>query len=140
MLLHKLYELDLLDTLRQSILNGNAYVGWSAGSNIAGKSIATTNDMPIVMPKSFEALGVFTHHINPHFISGKIPNHNGESREERLEEFLITHPKESIYALPEGCGLRVQDGEFKVVGFKDALKLTHPMQIQNLKLHQNYSL
>lgn len=140
MLLSKLYEYDLLEVLKERIINGACYIGWSAGSNIAGKSIMTTNDMPIIMPKSFDSLGVFKHQINPHFISGKIPGHNGESREERLEEFLITNPKDIVYAIPEGSALRVQDDNLKIVGHHDILKIQYPFEIEYLKTNYEYKI
>ncbi|CAM4075079.1 dipeptidase PepE [Campylobacter armoricus] len=136
MLLHKLYEEDLLEILKERIKNGACYIGWSAGSNIAGLSIKTTNDMPIIMPKSFDSLGVFPYQINPHFISGKIPGHNGESREERLEEFLLTNPKDIVYAIPEGSALKIQDDNLKIIGHHDVLKLSYPFNIEYLKVNQ----
>lgn len=136
MLLHKLYENDLLEILKERVKNGACYIGWSAGSNIAGLSIKTTNDMPIIMPKSFDSLSVFPYQINPHFISGKIAGHNGESREERLEEFLLTNPKDIVYAIPEGSALKVQDDNLKIIGYHDVLKLTYPFNIKYLKTNQ----
>ncbi|AJC86832.1 dipeptidase PepE [Campylobacter sp. RM16704] len=140
MLLHKLYENDLLEILKDRIKQGACYIGWSAGSNIAGTSIKTTNDMPIIMPKSFDSLGVFPHQINPHFISGKIPGHNGESREERLEEFLIVNPNETIYAIPEGSALKVKNNEVKIIGHYDVLKMQYPLNIEYLKINQTYKI
>ncbi|MBZ7969741.1 dipeptidase PepE [Campylobacter sp. RM3125] len=138
MLLYKLYKYDLLNCLAQRIKEGACYIGWSAGSNIAGKSIKTTNDMPIIMPKSFDALNLFPHQINPHFISGKIQGHNGESREERLEEFLIANPKETIYAIPEGSALRIKDDKIKILGHNSVLKFEYPMKSTTLNLNQEY--
>lgn len=139
MLLSKLYEYDLLEILKKRIQEGACYIGWSAGSNIAGKSIKTTNDMPIIMPKSFDALNVFPYQINPHFISGKIQGHNGESREERLEEFLIANPKDQIYAIPEGSALRIQENKIKIIGHNSVLKLSYPMKSEILELNQEYN-
>lgn len=67
----------------------------------------TTNDMPITYSSSFNALNLFPHQINPRFISGKMQGHNGESREERLEEFLMVNPQSLVYALPEGTALHI---------------------------------
>lgn len=113
-LLNGLYEHRLLEVIRHKVNTGTPYFGWSAGANVAGKSIMTTNDMPIVYPPSFEALNLFPHQINPHFISGKIVGHNGESREERLAEFLIMNPTEQVYALPEGTALYIQGEKTQV--------------------------
>lgn len=140
MLLSKLYEYDLIDVFRKKIMNGTPYIGWSAGSNIAGASIKTTNDMPIVMPKSFDSLGVFDYQINPHFISGKIQGHNGESREERLQEFLLVNKEQIIYALPEGSALKVIDNSIYVLGYDDILKISYPFEIKKLNVNNNYCL
>lgn len=126
-LLNKLYEYDLVELIRKKVESGVLYVGWSAGSNVAGATIKTTNDMPIVVPKSFDAFGIFPYQINPHFIGGKIPGHNGESREERLEEYLILNQKDVIYALPEGCALEICGDEVKVIN--EVLKITYPFDV-----------
>ncbi len=80
-MLKQLYEHNLIDIIREKVNNGTPYFGWSAGANVAGSSIMTTNDMPITYPPSFQALQLFPHQINPHFISGKMQGHNGESLE-----------------------------------------------------------
>ncbi|TWO27437.1 dipeptidase PepE [Campylobacter insulaenigrae] len=138
-LLNQLYKNDLLESIKNSVMNGACYIGWSAGSNIAGASIKTTNDMPIVMPQSFDSLNLFPYQINPHFISGKIKGHNGESREERLQEYLIINPNDKVYALPEGCALKIKNNTLKSVGFKDVKIFTYPMQESLLKLDQEYT-
>lgn len=140
MLLHMLYKLNLVEPIKEAVANGTKYFGWSAGANIAGKTIMTTNDMPIIMPKSFDSLNIFPHQINPHFISGKLAGHNGESREERLEEFLIANPKETIYALPEGTALLIEDSEAQVIGHSEILKFEYQKEIEKIEVGTKFKI
>ncbi|KEA45990.1 peptidase E [Campylobacter mucosalis] len=137
-LLYYLYKFDLVKAIKEAVENGAVYFGWSAGANVAGSTMMTTNDMPIIMPKSFEAINIFPHQINPHFISGKIAGHNGESREERLEEFLIVNQTSKIYALPEGTALVINGNEAEVMGYADALKFEYNKAVQTIKLNEKF--
>ena len=140
MLLYTLYKLNLIEPIKEAVANGTKYFGWSAGANIAGKTMMTTNDMPIIMPKSFEGLNIFPYQINPHFISGKLAGHNGESREERLEEFLIANPKETIYALPEGTALLIEGSEAEVIGHSEILKFEYQKEIEKIEVGTKFKI
>ena len=140
MLLYTLYKLNLIEPIKEAVANGTKYFGWSAGANIAGKTMMTTNDMPIIMPKSFDSLNIFPYQINPHFISGKLAGHNGESREERLEEFLIANPKETIYALPEGTALLIEDSEAEVIGYSEILKFEYQKEIEKIEVGTKFKI
>jgi len=104
-LLKMLQQFDLLETIQKVVANGKPYVGWSAGSNIASPTIRTTNDMPIVEPKSFQSLSLVPFQINPHYTEKSISNHGGESRLQRLREFLAANPHQKVIALPESSYL-----------------------------------
>ena len=140
MLLYTLYKINLIDPIKEAVANGAKYFGWSAGANIAGKTMMTTNDMPIIMPKAFDSLNIFPYQINPHFISGKLAGHNGESREERLEEFLIANPKETIYALPEGTALLIEDSEAEVIGHSEILKFEYQKEIEKIEVGTKFKI
>ena len=140
MLLYTLYKLNLIEPIKEAVANGAKYFGWSAGANIAGKTMMTTNDMPIIMPKSFDSLNIFPYQINPHFISGKLVGHNGESREERLEEFLIANPKDTIYALPEGTALLIADNEAEVIGHSEILKFEYQKEIEKIEVGTKFKI
>jgi dipeptidase E len=120
-LLARLYELKLLEPLRERVRAGVPYVGWSAGANVAGPTIRTTNDMPIVEPPRFEALGLVPYQINPHFTDAAIPNHGGETRTERILEFLTLNPTMPVIALPEGTALQVRGDTTTLLGAQPAL-------------------
>ena len=119
-LLNELYRNDLLDVIRSRVADGMLYIGSSAGSNVAAPTIKTTNDMPIVQPPSFDALGLVSFQINPHYLDPD-PNstHKGETREERLLQFLEENTT-PVIGLREGTMLRVESGKTVLKGTTSA--------------------
>ncbi|REC95224.1 dipeptidase PepE [Kushneria indalinina] len=124
-LVSRLYDAGLMDLIRERVRKGLPYIGWSAGANIAGPTLCTTNDMPIVEPPSFRTLELVPFQINPHFIAGKSAGHHGESREERLKEYLALNPTIQAVALPEGTALRREGERLELLGDQDAWLFTH---------------
>lgn len=120
-LLRGLYEANLLEVIRERVFEGMPYVGWSAGSNVACPTIRTTNDMPVVEPPSFDALNLVPFQINPHYTDAVIPNHNGETRSERLLEFIAANPEMTVVGLRESSILRIEGSEIKLMGDRAAL-------------------
>lgn len=92
------------------------YLGWSAGSNIACPTLCTTNDMPICDPLGFDTLGLLPFQINAHYTDAHPEGHRGETRQQRLAEFAVRNPGVNVLGLPEGSGLRVDDGAFRLTG------------------------
>jgi dipeptidase E len=106
-LVKALYDLGIVSALKNALIGGVPYLGCSAGSNIIGQSMHTTNDMPITMPKDFRTIGLIPYNINAHYLD-PIPHlkHNGESRETRIKEFHTYHETDVI-GLREGSYLEV---------------------------------
>jgi dipeptidase E len=120
LLLDRLVATGMRNAIRDRVLAGMPYVGASAGSNVAGPTIRTTNDMPIVEPPSFEALGLVPFQINPHYIDRDPDStHQGETREQRLQEYL-TQNEGPVVALREGAMLRVEDDVVRLRGSSGA--------------------
>ncbi len=104
-----LHDQGLIGPLRKAILKQDKlYIGWSAGTNIACPTIRTTNDMPIVSAAILPSLNLVPFQINPHYIEANISGHMGETRDERIEEFLIQNPHEIVVGIPEGTMLKVE--------------------------------
>ena len=115
-LLKTLYDTEVLHAIKARAGEGAPYVGWSAGSNVACPTIRTTNDMAVVEPPSMKALGLVPFQINPHFVAGRVEGQPGETREERIAEFIEANPGMRVVGLPEGTGLRVEGGRVRLLG------------------------
>lgn len=119
-LVNQLYKNDVLTSIKEVVNNGTPYLGTSAGSNICGLTMNTTNDMPIVYPPSFKTLGLVPFNINPHYLDPN-PNstHMGETRETRIKEFhaFNTQP---VIGLREGSWVEVKGESLTLKGNLDA--------------------
>ncbi|KFZ29687.1 hypothetical protein IDAT_00860 [Pseudidiomarina atlantica] len=115
-LLNELQQRGLVTPLQSTVQAGTPYIGWSAGSNIAGLSIRTTNDMPIVEPQSFSALSFLPCQLNPHYIDSHPPGFHGETRDQRLAEFTTVAPSTAVIGLREGSALWVDGDTVKLCG------------------------
>lgn len=107
-LLNELYRRNILETIQQVVEKGTPYLGTSAGSNITGVSIMNTNDMPIMYPPSFDAMGLINFNLNPHYLDpDPTSTHMGETRETRIKEYhaFNTTP---VLGLREGSWLAVK--------------------------------
>lgn len=115
-LLRELCDQNLLTVIRQRVLTGMPYIGWSAGTNIACPTIRTSNDMPVVWPERCEALNLVPFQINPHYTDAQVPGHQGETRSERLREFTRANPEVPVVGLPEGSALCIEGGNIRLLG------------------------
>ena len=115
-LLKRMQEEDLLDMIHRRVKGGVPYIGWSAGSNVTCPTICTTNDMPIVQPESFRAIGLVPFQINPHYLDANPAGHAGETREQRIMEYLEANRSRYVVGLREGCMLRIDDNGIELIG------------------------
>ena len=138
-LLKQLYDNELVDAIRKKVNAGTPYMGWSAGSNMAGLTICTTNDMPIVQPRSFNALALVPFQINPHYTDYQPPNHNGETRAERIYEYTCANPHRYVVGIPEGSALERQGDKLFLRGQKDGLIFRDGEGIKTIKADSDIS-
>ena len=116
LLVQMLYKNEVIQPLREAILNGVPYLGTSAGSNICGPSMQNTNDMPIVYPPSFKTMGVIPYNINAHYLDpDPTSKHMGETRETRIKEYH-TQNTVPVLGLREGSWLRVTNDKIELKG------------------------
>lgn len=119
-LVRMLHDNGLMDAIREKVIAGTPYVGWSAGSNVACPTLRTTNDMPIIDPRGFETTGLVPFQINPHYLDVNPEGHGGETREQRIEEFLQINPVVYVVGLREGTMLHVEGPTMKLIGQRTA--------------------
>jgi dipeptidase E len=119
----EMHHFDLMEKVREKVLKGTPYIGWSAGSNLACPTLCTTNDMPIVEPKSFKGLNLVPFQINPHYLDptpeiDKMIKHGGETRQDRLSEYLAVNQKMTVVGLREASALWVDGDKMTLRGGK----------------------
>ncbi|WP_047444369.1 dipeptidase PepE [Alistipes sp. ZOR0009] len=121
-LLERVQANGLLDVIRKKVMLGTPYIGWSAGSNLACPTIKTTNDMPVIQPQSFNAFNLVPFQINPHYLDAHPDGHAGETREQRIEEFIELNQDVTVVGLRESCMILVEGGQYKLIG-------PHPVRV-----------
>jgi dipeptidase E len=116
LLLKQLYANNLVKLLQERVKQGMPYMGTSAGTNVAGRTIGTTNDMPIIFPKTFDALQLVPFNLNPHYLDPEEGStHMGETRETRIAEFHH-HNRQPVVGLREGSMLRITGDKIDLLG------------------------
>lgn len=124
MLISALYEYKLIEPIREKVKSGLPFIGWSAGANVACPTICTTNDMPVFQPESFKALNLIPFQINPHYTEASPPGHAGETRQARIEEYIIVNPGIFVIGLREGTMLLIKDEDITLIGSRSAKVFT----------------
>ena len=117
-LVRMMHDNNLMQVIRKRVMGGMPYIGWSAGSNIACPTLCTTNDMPIVDPHGFDTLGLVPFQINPHYLDSNPAGHAGETRRQRIEEFIAVNPGIAVAGLREGCMFKLENNALKLIGTK----------------------
>jgi len=115
-LVKMMHETGVMAAIRARVLEGIPYAGWSAGSNVACPTMKTTNDMPVSEPPSFDCLNLVPFQINPHYLDANPEGHAGETREQRIMEFLTVNRDMYVAGLREGCLLNVIGDAMEMVG------------------------
>lgn len=115
-LVRSIRDRGLFAAIRKKVLSGTPYIGWSAGANIACPTLRTTNDMPIIDPLGFDTLGLVPFQINPHYLDANPVNHAGETREQRIEEFIERNQSTYVVGLREGSMLKYSNGKLELIG------------------------
>ena len=119
-LVRMMHDNLLMKAIIQKVKSGTPYIGWSAGSNVACPTLQTTNDMPVVDPKGFDCMGLIPFQINPHYLDANPAGHGGETREQRIEEFLEVNPKITVVGLREGTMLKYENNWLTLIGSRKA--------------------
>ncbi len=115
-LLKMVQDNGLIGPIRKKVMGSTPYIGWSAGSNMACPSLRTTNDMPIIEPDTFEAFSFIPFQINPHYLDANPEGHAGETREQRIAEFLEINPDLFVAGLREGTMLILEKEKLSLIG------------------------
>ena len=130
-------ELGLMDAIRRKVSRGIPFVGWSAGANVACPTMKTTNDMPICEPPSFNCLKFVPFQINPHYLDVNPEGHAGETREQRILEFLTVNREITVVGLREGCLLKVTGDSMTHSGSRKLRVFRFGMEAQEFESDEN---
>ncbi|PKP34158.1 MAG: dipeptidase PepE [Bacteroidetes bacterium HGW-Bacteroidetes-17] len=115
-LFYMMHKTKIMDAIREQVNKGVHFMGWSAGSNVCCPTLKTTNDMPIIEPESFNGLNLVPFQINPHYLDVNPEGHGGETREQRIEEFMVVNRDIFVVGLREACLLLLEGDKLSLVG------------------------
>lgn len=137
-LVRMLHDQNLMMAIRRNVQSGTPYIGWSAGSNVACPTLRTTNDMPIVDPTSFNTTGLVPFQINPHYMDANPDGHAGETREQRILEFIEVNPLTYVVGLREGTMLKLENGKLDLIGDRSARIFMQGTEAYELHAGENF--
>jgi len=115
-LVAQMHHTKIMQAIKKKVGTGTPFMGWSAGANVACPTLMTTNDMPIIQPESFNCLGLVPFQINPHYLDANPAGHGGETRQQRIEEFLIVNRQVKVLGLREASLLEIEGKSMKLLG------------------------
>lgn len=138
-LVKTLQDKQLMESIRYKALTGTPYIGWSAGSNIASPSLRTTNDMPIVQPRYFDTLNLVPFQINPHYTDAHPEGLGGETREDRIREFIAVNQELYVVGLREGTMLLREGEKLQLIGKRTARIFKHQTESIELSTEDDLS-
>lgn len=118
-LVRMMHDNNIMNPIREKVFNQTPFIGWSAGANVACPTLRTTNDMPIIDPKGFDCMGLVQFQINPHYLHGNPEGHGGETREQRITEFLEINPNVYVAGLREGTMLKLENKNLSLIGTRN---------------------
>ncbi|MBU1010945.1 MAG: dipeptidase PepE [Bacteroidetes bacterium] len=113
-----MHKLGIMTAIRKKALAGTPFMGWSAGANVACPTLRTTNDMPIIQPASFDCLNLVPFQINPHYLDANPEGHGGETRQQRIEEFLAINRDITVVGLREASLLELEGSTLLLKGHR----------------------
>jgi len=138
-LVEELHKTGLMNVIHEKVLNGTPFFGWSAGANVACPTLRTTNDMPIIEPMSFKALNFVPFQINPHYLDKNPEGFFGETREERIKEFIELNREIKVVGLREGTVLRVENNKMSLLGNHSARIFQYGQSFYELNPDEDFS-
>lgn len=138
-LVKMLQEKGLMKVIRKRVKKGTPYIGWSAGSNIACPTLKTTNDMPIMEPIKFKTLKLVPFQINPHYLDDNPANHGGETREDRIKEFIEVNNETYVVGLREGTMLLLDDDDLILLGNRKARIFKYGQEPKELTNEEDFN-
>ena len=129
----------IIKLIGKRVKKGVPYIGWSAGSNVACPTLRTTNDMPIIDPKGFDVMNLVPFQINPHYLDAHPKGHGGETREDRIREFITENQEIYVVGLREGSMLWLEGKSLKLIGKKTARIFRYGQEPKELKEKDDFS-